>query len=546
MARYCVAFVVLAAVLMAAPAPAGPAGLPAAVAERVKQLVPRLDDPSAQVREDAEVALCMLPPEALPALEEASKRDDLSPEASARVGQILGRQKRWIPARLRRAAQLRAEWKWHEESALRDYRAVGKHNAAWDALAEDAIRKFVVPPDFAEQGAARAALDKAISAGCDDPLLLYLHARRIELDDNLDPGRLDELYQRAVIAMEKSKYSPYRKCVAIIRFYYCKWEYEGAKAKSSPKPTGHLPPDVVDMMCQHLHEAQRLWPQAVTEPGAPIRDILEIGHQILRAYSTLPGDWKVVLDHVIAPLEQTFPDRVEVQAFKGRFYEQYAWLVLPNHSQANASEEQLRLMRERLEIAKQILQKAWERDPTQSEPPTLMLALVMSLHEGREAEDLWFNRAMDADPDNKDACDRMLWALDPYKWPDGDQQQMLAFARKCFDGQNWYARIPWLLVDAHDVLAKESGDEDEYYGQPAVWQDLRRVYDPYLRVSPDDAATRSRFAYFACRCRQWAEARRQFDLLGDNAVAYMFDGEERMQEYRRMAREQPKSQTTVE
>jgi hypothetical protein len=128
--------------------------------------------------------------------------------------------------------------------------------------------------------------------------------------------------------------------------------------------------------------------------------------------------------------------------------------------------------------------------------------------------ELWWKRAMEADPDNYAACTSKLYFLEP-RW-DGSAADMIQFGRECLRGGNWEGRIPFILVDAHWKLAQDAPDRDEYFTQPEVWDDVRSVYEPYLTRHPDAVWDRSYYAYYATLCGKWDVARQQFEILGDN------------------------------
>ena len=62
----------------------------------------------------------------------------------------------------------------------------------------------------------------------------------------------------------------------------------------------------------------------------------------------------------------------------------------------------------------------------------------------------------------------------------------------------------------------------EYWRQSEVWKDVKKVYETYLDFYPGAIPDRSYFALLANRCGQWAEADRQFKLLGDRPALKVF------------------------
>ncbi len=149
-----------------------------------------------------------------------------------------------------------------------------------------------------------------------------------------------------------------------------------------------------------------------------------------------------------------------------------------------------------------------------------MLNVELGQGKGKEVMELWYKRALEADPDNLMACYNKLNYLEP-KWY-GSEQEVLAFAEECFKTGNYGARFPMMITRAHQALAVYSAEPEAYYKKPLVWHDAQRVYEPYLRVRPDDADARSAYCYFAGASGHWSIAREQLAILGSNIVPVYF------------------------
>ena len=108
----------------------------------------------------------------------------------------------------------------------------------------------------------------------------------------------------------------------------------------------------------------------------------------------------------------------------------------------------------------------------------------------RATMELWFDRAMKADGDMRDACWSKLDWLDP-KWH-GTPEEMVGFGRQCRDTKNWPAGITLLCADAHMRYSGQFGRDDmeKYLASPEVWSDITSVYDEYLKHYADDHVAR--------------------------------------------------------
>jgi hypothetical protein len=134
---------------------------------------------------------------------------------------------------------------WNKRTLGDAYAKVGKRDKRWDGPAAEALDKaarmfsqqtdpVIAPADV------HALAGRAIEAGCDDPMILYLHART-SVGKNY-PG-YDEYERRhlaAGVAMEAGHYSPFRRASAIIRAAELVCAKEGLTAEQKLKAAKHV------------------------------------------------------------------------------------------------------------------------------------------------------------------------------------------------------------------------------------------------------------------------------------------------------------------
>jgi len=109
---------------------------------------------------------------------------------------------------------------WNEKTLVDAYRIAGKRKLAWDDEAENALEAFAKIRASGGVGADESfrtvadSLRAAVAAGCDDPLIRYLHARFVPNPAESDLAFADKA---SAIANDfnRSKYPPIR------RFYGC-------------------------------------------------------------------------------------------------------------------------------------------------------------------------------------------------------------------------------------------------------------------------------------------------------------------------------------
>ena len=148
-----------------------------------------------------------------------------------------------------------------------------------------------------------------------------------------------------------------------------------------------------------------------------------------------------------------------------------------------------------------------------------MLIVELGSDDGdRDRMELWFRRALEADPDNKDACMNKLNWLEP-KWH-GSAEDMLAFGRACRDTKNWRSGIPLLLPDAHYRVVRtlDAEAQTKYFFAPPFWDEVSAVYTEYLKYRPHDTDARTMFAALSYLSDHRIVAHEQFEILGDRLV----------------------------
>ena len=149
---------------------------------------------------------------------------------------------------------------------------------------------------------------------------------------------------------------------------------------------------------------------------------------------------------------------------------------------------------------------------------------------------MWFRRAMETDPNNYDACYRKLSYLEP-KWH-GSTEAMLEFGRECLASEKWGGRVPLILVDAHDALARyaEKANRAAYWKQPGVWPDLKASFEKFFKLYPKAVSWRHNYARCAYWCEQWEDLNEQLKLMGPINYAY-FGGETEYEKMVALAKE---------
>ncbi|RUL89705.1 DUF4034 domain-containing protein [Tautonia sociabilis] len=404
---------------------------------------------------------------------------------------------------------------WTRRTLADPYDRVGSRDPRWDdqvhSLMELAANRFSGQAadgvSFAEVfEAARAALD----AGCDDPMVRYLYARTSIAENDPGPVEYRRRMDDAADALEASAYPPIRRASALI---YA--AIENARVQDDPEAAAEASRqvDAALALLGESVEQDGFGPEAATTWFSIVSQAIALRQAML-------GDsaqgYQTVAD-AIADVPGVDSLR---QKARGSFLIDHAWEARGNDFAPMVSEEAFRVFHERLQQARTALEASWEASPGDSVTAQKMLSVELGLGEGdRERVTLWFRRAMEADPDNYDACIGLLTWLEP-KWY-GSAEEMMTFARACRATDNWEGRLPLVLAEAHLRLMcyLDSFNQSLYLQKPEVQQDLGEIYSEYLERQPDDVVARTNAAMTAVMCGQFVAAAEHFDRLGPNLVA---------------------------
>jgi hypothetical protein len=172
------------------------------------------------------------------------------------------------------------------------------------------------------------------------------------------------------------------------------------------------------------------------------------------------------------------------------------------------------LMGGRLARANEILSGQYAKDPKNPLIPLLMMTVVLGQHQPRAQMELWFQRGLEADPDNFHLYMLKRWYLYP-RWY-GSDQEVWDFGLECSTSENWSAKIPIILAES----ISDAADRDPHiYTRPEIWGPVEKVYRAYLEHYPDSVHYRSLFTKCAVGGEHWDIAREQFKILGVTGTA---------------------------
>jgi hypothetical protein len=335
------------------------------------------------------------------------------------------------------------------------------------------------------------------------------------------------MYDRATDGLAASAYSAEIKIVCLLH------NAGYIKAVEWARTPGHaFRREQWNKMCAIMMTATTAWPAFVEEKPRDTT-LFEASKMAIESFDNAPSLREKAFDTIYPPMEKAFPDNSTVLTIKGKYFIKHAWDARSNGVASAVTDEGWKLMAERLTVAEAALTKAWEKDHTNSNSATHMLDVELGQGQGRERMELWFKRAMEADPDNHAACRFKLNYLQP-KWH-GSAKDLLAFGDECYETQNWYGNLPMIRVDVFDELATYVDNREAFYSAPEVWAGISSVYDPYLRYFPTSTNMRSQYCSYCCFSGHWDLAQKQFIILGRTAQPKPFGGFGQMEKMRKTA-----------
>ncbi len=241
---------------------------------------------------------------------------------------------------------------------------------------------------------------------------------------------------------------------------------------------------------------------------------------LTRGYRTLGVSAEAAYERVDAGLSQVADAKVLRLLFRGIFWLEYGWEARTTAFAPAVPTGGFEALEKRLAVARTALNQAWQLQPGLGVAARTLIEIDKAIGGDRATMELWFDRAMRANGDDRAACLTKLDWLDP-KWH-GSAEEMLAFGRACRDTKNWRTGITLLVADAHWRVAGELGgmEQVKYMSLPAVWADIQPVYDEYLKHHPNDEVARSKFATFCYVGGHFREAEAQYLALGDRLTQW--------------------------
>ena len=380
---------------------------------------------------------------------------------------------------------------WYERVLIAPFKARCQ-GAKWETqalkFAEDAADDCYLSP-----GKVRAKFaplyeegSKAIEAGCDDPLILYLFERlQFRLDENqprakaafralfdkalhredLGPGFASLLGKELAMLLGKDDYDEQvvQKACDSIRLAF---------------KDGTFGPEDGEIFLQYQFDPS--W--------------LGLSRKMPEILASLYKD---------AP----FPDWV-MHTLRGHIESRLGWSARGGDWAYKVKPEGWKGFAEHMEKAREEFVEAWKARPEQPEAATQMIDITMAAGgQGDETVRLWFDRAVAAQFDYWPAYTNILWAYRP-RWG-GSIEQMFAFGKACAATKRYETDVPHGLYEAVGDIIHDLPDWRTFLRQPEVAKPIIEL-SKALALEPTRAyerpARESLLAIYAWMCGDFSLA----------------------------------------
>ena len=335
----------------------------------------------------------------------------------------------------------------------------------------------------------RDSSQKAIDAGCPDPMVAYSHGIALMNMGNTREAR--PFFDNAAAAIDGSPYSAYRRYKVHNRV----WQFtDDDKTRDAHWPAVR---DLCIAMAKgpflnaaaHREVALGVFQAYVTRPQ-------EQYEADLAALAAAPGvDRWTCLNAM-----------VELQI-------DLAWDARGGGWASTVTAEGWRGFEDHLAKAAAAANEAYKLHPELPEPATAMIRVAMGSG-GREDQMKWFDRALGAQADFGRAYSALLNALMP-RWG-GSNDEIMALARKMAAGKRYDTAIPFQYLSAAVRIMRDTDGDKKILTSAEVQATGGEILTQYIRQwkgHPREAYFQNCLAALACRVGRRQVGRTTLDAL---------------------------------
>ena len=380
-------------------------------------------------------------------------------------------------------------FEWSRETFLEAYERHGRRDPKWDDTVRTALSNYahirVTREPVTRQ--LRTDLKQAIAAGCDDPLVGYLHLRLVLHDPTRATQEIATKFAVAARQLDAPSYPGLIRCFGHLR---------AAQAWRNAD-TNKLP-----QVNQYRGLAFDRLLQVLQRDEIPVTFAYQFCDELYRELSRSPQSCELFRNKIEPLFMARWPDEALAYLLKGRFYIDHAWDARGSGWARTVTDKGWKLFAQRLTSAEKALNRSWELDPGLPGTPLEFMRLELGQGRGRERMELWFDRAIVHPGSRYDALQQKLWYLQP-RWY-GSERDCLEAAREILKSDEFKGNCSLHLYHLHESLAKFFEDRrPDYWLEPHVWPDIKAAFERYFFLHDTDHGWRHNYVLCAYRCRQW-------------------------------------------
>jgi hypothetical protein len=432
------------------------------------------------------------------------------------------------------AKQRRAALDWNLKTLVTAYEQVGRRSPKWDNTARKGLtlvaRDWADDPERPGDTADEAwySLRQAITYGCDDPLVQYVAVRYGQSD--LAPLEAARRVYEAAMRLQTTSYPAYVRSSSLIKSAQA---LSDASVGVTPEEWAPRWSSIIVL----INQAHDLMPDVFKDRDAPAGQLVDYVDAFYAPWVSGHQNRQKAFDHVLEEALKVRDAKDPLLALlRADFFVGYAWDARGGKWADDVKPEAWPIFEDRLRQAEVEAAKAVALGSIDLTVVRTMNRVLLGLAGDPREMEAWYQLGIRLAPgDDRVPYFKMKW-LEP-KWH-GSLEEMLAFAHEMQHSDNWAARLPLLMVTAHEDLAGmlDTSERDAYLAHPEVCANVLETYAAFLERYPDAGWDRGAYIKWLGRCGRWSNAKRQFGLLApDRLRVGAFDGQAKYEELRRRA-----------
>ncbi|MBI5206966.1 MAG: DUF4034 domain-containing protein, partial [Candidatus Firestonebacteria bacterium] len=192
---------------------------------------------------------------------------------------------------------------------------------------------------------------------------------------------------------------------------------------------------------------------------------------------------------------------------RGLFYIKYAWEARGGDWAKNVKEDAWKPFFERLNLAKQNLEKAYSLNPDVPYAASYLIIVAKGIGSRMEKnhhsymED-YFQKALKSDPYNYSVHSHKLDFLFP-KWHGKSFEEVFKYVRTVLKKIPENKKLRDILIEAQDEMFDRGNFEADYLGEKVFWEEIKEVYDEWIKEEPENKEIKRNYFMIAMLAKKY-------------------------------------------